>query len=94
VALCSFANAILVIGLPCRPSHACSRSNEREGDHLPKNTVRFGKKGDVKRREKRGENIYRFHRMSSSSDCTAKADDEVVDAGAFETIQEFFKPQF
>jgi hypothetical protein len=32
--------------------------------------------------------------MRSSSDCTAKADDEVVDTGAFETIQEFFKPQF
>jgi hypothetical protein len=59
-----------------------------------KNTVSFGEIGHVKRRPKSGENIDRFHRIRSSSDCTANPDDEVVDAGAFETIQEFFKLQF
>jgi hypothetical protein len=39
-------------------------------------------------------NIDLFHRIRSSCDCTAKPDDDVVDAGAFETTQEFFKPQF
>jgi hypothetical protein len=32
--------------------------------------------------------------MRSSSDCTANPDDEVVDAGAFETIQDFSNLSF